>query len=123
MGEKVVVNINGIDYYGAIAKTNSLFNKDYIKGLGVLIGTVAGDIVTMKIPVSRRSAVENYEGIEFIQYDTPIPLPGLQSPVGATPQPSSTTTLIEGGSSYKTALLIGAGILIAVVLIKRKKGK
>lgn len=60
-------------YVSAFLKVNSDFNVNSITDLGVLIGTVAGNILTIKVPIDQVKNVANLQnGIDFIQLDQPV---------------------------------------------------
>lgn len=60
-------------YVSAFIKVNNNFQSNSLTDLGVLIGTVAGDIVTIKIPIDQvKNIIQLQNGIEFIQLDQPV---------------------------------------------------
>tara|TARA_B110000285_G_scaffold205314_1_gene242980 strand:+ start:5571 stop:7763 length:2193 start_codon:yes stop_codon:yes gene_type:complete len=60
-------------YVSAFIKINRNFNVNSLNDLGVLIGTIAGDIVTIKIPIDQVKNVASLQtGIDFMQLDQPI---------------------------------------------------
>jgi minor extracellular serine protease Vpr len=60
-------------YVSAFIKVNSNFHSNSLTDLGVLIGTVAGNIITIKIPIDQvKNVIQLQNGIEFIQLDQPV---------------------------------------------------
>ena len=69
----VLSKIENQTYVSAFLKVNSDFNVNSLNDLGVLIGTVAGNILTIKIPIDQVKNVANLQnGIDFIQLDQPV---------------------------------------------------
>lgn len=69
----VYSKINNRQYLNAFVKVNEDIDLSYFDGMGILIGTKAGDIWTLKIPVNK---VEEFtslkKGIVHIQLDQPV---------------------------------------------------
>jgi hypothetical protein len=59
-------------YVAALIKVNANVDAEAVAGLGVKIGTKAGNIWTAQIPVSQLPAFTTQKGIEYIQLDEPI---------------------------------------------------
>ena len=64
--------INNHEYISAFIKVNNKTKTSNFKNLGVLIGTKAGNIWTVKIPVNRFQNFILLKNIEYIQVDEPI---------------------------------------------------
>lgn len=56
----------------AIIKVNAAFNESAAQSLGVVIGTKAGLIRTVQIPVEEFNAFTFISGIDYIQIDEPV---------------------------------------------------
>lgn len=59
-------------YVSAIIKVNAAFNESTAQSLGVVIGTKAGLIRTVQIPVEEFNAFTFISGIDYIQIDEPV---------------------------------------------------
>ncbi|MCU0440836.1 MAG: S8 family peptidase [Bacteroidia bacterium] len=59
-------------YVGALIKVNQPFNETPLSTLGVQIGTRAGAIYSVRIPVGQLRAFTQVKGIRYIQLDEPI---------------------------------------------------
>ena len=57
----VLSEIENQTYVSAFIKVNGNFNLNSLDDLGVLIGTVAGDIITIKIPIDKVKDVANFQ--------------------------------------------------------------
>lgn len=68
----VLSKANGISYVSALIKTNAALQEKSITRLGALVGTKAGNIWTVKIPVTQIKNFIEIENIEYIQLDEPI---------------------------------------------------
>ena len=69
----VLSQIENQKYVSAFIKVNENFILNSLDDLGVLIGTVAGDIITIKIPINNVKDVVNFQnGIDFIELDNPV---------------------------------------------------
>ena len=69
----VFSEIQNQTYVSAFIKVNSDFNISSLYDLDVLVGTIAGDIMTIKIPMNQVNNVASLQnGIEFIQLDQPV---------------------------------------------------
>ncbi|MDP4267321.1 MAG: S8/S53 family peptidase [Bacteroidota bacterium] len=64
--------INNRRYIGALIKVNGLLDEQKLIGLGVFIGTKAGDIWTAKVPEDKFKDFVLIEGIDYIQIDEPV---------------------------------------------------
>jgi minor extracellular serine protease Vpr len=60
------------EYVSAFIKTNSLFNANKLTAIGVKIGTQAGTIYTVQIPLDKLEEITAVKGITIIQLDEPI---------------------------------------------------
>jgi len=69
LGELLVRTINGKDYYSAIIKVMLSVDEGYLIKNGILIGTKAGNIWTVHIPIDRKSFIDNDRHISYVQYD------------------------------------------------------
>ena len=58
-------------YIGALIKAGSV-QEPQLQGLGIKIGTKAGDIWTLQVPVAAVEAFTNVAGIEYIELDQPV---------------------------------------------------
>jgi minor extracellular serine protease Vpr len=64
--------INQRYYIGALIKINKKFNRSDLLKYDVLIGTRAGDILSVKVPIENLEELSKIEGIDFIQIDEPV---------------------------------------------------
>ncbi len=71
----VVSQINSQHYINAFIKVNNELSESSLSDLGILTGTKAGNIRTIKIPIESVRALALIEkGIEYIELDQPINL-------------------------------------------------
>jgi len=59
-------------YVGALIKVNDNIQQQNIEKLGIIVGTKAGNIWTVRIPIDSLDDFVNLEGIDYIQIDEPI---------------------------------------------------
>src|SRR5205085_11712337 len=59
-------------FISTIIKVNDDVNEASIKNLGAYIGTKAGNIWTVQVPVKQMQQFSNLEGIDFIEMDQPL---------------------------------------------------
>ncbi|MGA2297330.1 MAG: hypothetical protein ABSG15_07275 [FCB group bacterium] len=59
-------------YVNGMLKTNSNIDTSTIDKLGVIVGTKAGNIWTVKIPLSKFEDLLNVSGIEYLQIDEKV---------------------------------------------------
>ncbi len=59
-------------YISAIVKVSSSLNESQLSALGILVGTKAGAIRTVQIPVDEFESLITVLGIEYIQIDEPV---------------------------------------------------
>jgi minor extracellular serine protease Vpr len=64
--------INQRYYIGALIKINKKFNRSDLLKYDVLIGTRAGDILSVTVPIENLEELSKIEGIDFIQIDEPV---------------------------------------------------
>jgi minor extracellular serine protease Vpr len=69
--EYYIRNINGGLYVGALITINDKINESTLKSSGVLIGTKAGNIWSVKIPINQLSNIGKINGLIYIEIDTP----------------------------------------------------
>jgi len=73
--EFYIRNINEDLYVGALITINDKINESTLKSLGVLIGTKAANIWSVKIPINQLSSIGKIHGLVYIEIDTPtIPM-------------------------------------------------
>lgn len=68
----VLSKINSNDYVSTLIKVNAKFNEETILQLGAFIGTKAGNIWTVQVPVTKIKAFTELAYIEYIQLDEPV---------------------------------------------------
>ncbi len=68
----VLSKINSDDYVSTLIKVNAKFNEKTILQLGAFIGTKAGNIWTVQVPVTKIKAFTELAYIEYIQLDEPV---------------------------------------------------
>lgn len=68
----VLSKINSDDYVSTLIRVNAKFNEKTILQLGAFIGTKAGNIWTVQVPVTKIKAFTELAYIEYIQLDEPI---------------------------------------------------
>ena len=96
-------------YVSAFIKVNNKFNVDVLNDLGVLIGTKAGDILTIKIPVNQVKNVASLQnGIDFIQLDHPI-----SSNLDAA-RSKTNVDMVHNGTSLPQAYS-GKGVVVGIL--------
>ena len=67
-----IILIEGIYYINGMLKINSNIDSATIEKLGVLVGTKAGNIWTVKIPLSKFENLSNVSGIDYLQIDEKV---------------------------------------------------
>ncbi len=76
--------IDGQKYVSAFVKINEQLQAGDFEDLGILVGTKAGNVWTVKIPVGKMQAFTALEsGIDFVQLDSPVS-PTLEEARAAT---------------------------------------
>ena len=70
--EYVYKNISGKLYLSAMVKVDGTSHTKAFSELGILIGTKAGNIITIQIPVENLSDLLSTQGIEYLQLDEPV---------------------------------------------------
>ncbi|MFH1049482.1 MAG: S8/S53 family peptidase [bacterium] len=59
-------------YTGGLIKVNEEFNYETLSNLKVKIGTVAGNIISIQMPINSIEELAKSEGIDYIQIDEPV---------------------------------------------------
>lgn len=67
----VYKTINNQIYLSGLIKVNSTFHESQLTSLGVLVGTKAGMIRTVQIPVAKLKTVINLSSVDYVEVDTP----------------------------------------------------
>ena len=81
--EYYIRNINEVLYVGALITINDRINESTLKSSGVLIGTKAGNIWSVKIPINQLSNIGKISGLIYIEIDTPA-MPMLDKAIQKT---------------------------------------
>lgn len=69
----VYSQVGDVDYINAFIKVNEALDPSQLDELGVLVGTKAGNIWTLKVPTTQVEALSQLEqGLEAIELDQPI---------------------------------------------------
>lgn len=68
----VLYKANGIDYLSAFIKVKNNVNEHALIDLGVIVGTKAGNIWTVRIPTQSVMPFTELSGIEYIELDRPV---------------------------------------------------
>lgn len=64
--------MNSLSYLSALIKVNSTVNENQLHQLGILIGTKAGDIWTVRVPEENMMTFTQVKGIDFIELDKQV---------------------------------------------------
>jgi minor extracellular serine protease Vpr len=68
-----------LDYVGALVKiTNAAQAEQYAKKIGAHVGTKAGDVWTLRIPVNQLQTLSAFNGVSYVQIDEPVIRPQMQ---------------------------------------------
>lgn len=70
--EFIVKNVSGNNYISALLKVNDQFNSSVFEKTGSKIGTKAGNIITVQIPVEIVASLLELNGIDYLQLDEPV---------------------------------------------------
>lgn len=68
----VLNKTNGIEYLSAFVKVSNAIDETQFNKLGVIVGTKAGNIWTVRIPKYNMVAFIKLSGIEYIELDRPV---------------------------------------------------
>lgn len=68
----VAFKSNGTEYLSAFIKVSDVVNERDLNNLGVIIGTKAGNIWTVRIPKENIAAFSDLGGINYIDLDRPV---------------------------------------------------
>jgi minor extracellular serine protease Vpr len=68
----IVYRSNNIVYLSAIVLVNNSLNEEKLQNLGVLVGTKAGNIWTIRIPQDKMLEFTEIAGIDYMELDKPI---------------------------------------------------
>lgn len=68
----VKFKMNNLSYLSALIKVNPAVNENQLQQLGVLIGTKAGDIWTVRVPEENMIPFTRVSGIDFIELDRQV---------------------------------------------------
>jgi hypothetical protein len=67
-----LLKIDNEEYVGALIQVSNDFKKEKLKEIGVKIGTEAGEVWTLKVPILKFESILNVPGITYMQIDEPI---------------------------------------------------
>jgi subtilisin family serine protease len=66
-------------FVGALVKvTHAAQAESYAKKMGAHIGTKAGDVWTVRIPIDQLQAIKSFNGVSYVQIDEPVVRPQMQ---------------------------------------------
>ena len=68
----VLYKSNGIEYLSAFVKVSNAIDETRLNQLGVMVGTRAGNIWTLRIPKESMVELTKLSGIEYIELDRPV---------------------------------------------------
>jgi len=68
----IVHRAQGVDYLSAFVKVANTIDKAQLDALGVIVGTRAGNIWTVRIPKDNMIAFASLVGIDYIELDRPV---------------------------------------------------
>jgi len=71
--------IEGKQYMSGMVKVRDAHVETAMKRLGVKIGTKAGNVWTVQVPVPKVKKFTTLKGIEYIQLDEPVTKPAAES--------------------------------------------
>ena len=66
------INAQNEVFISALVKVSSIVDEAGLRALGIAIGTKAGNIWTLQVPVNNVKALTEIEGLHYIQLDEPV---------------------------------------------------
>jgi hypothetical protein len=67
-----LLKIDNEEYVGTLIQVSNDFKKEKLEEIGVKIGTEAGEVLTLKVPIIKFESILDVPGITYIQIDEPI---------------------------------------------------
>jgi len=101
--------IDGDTYYGALLKiSNPIVAEQSLKRIGAHIGTRAGSVWSVKIPVAKLALVGELSGISYVELDEPV------KPQMSVVRTDTRVDSVQNGIGLNTKLS-GKGIIVGVI--------
>lgn len=103
------IGTNGQNYYGALIKiSNTLEAEQSLKKIGAHIGTRAGSVWSVKIPVAKLLLLGELSGISYVELDEPV------KPQMSVVRTDTRVDSVHNGIGLDTKLS-GKGIIVGVI--------
>lgn len=95
-------------YTSTLIKVNDDINEEALTQLGAQVGTKAGDVWTVKVPIAKVTEFVEFAGISFIEMDQPI------GAMMDSARAKTNVDLVHAGTGLPQAYT-GAGVVVGII--------
>ena len=67
-----IVEVNGKQYLSVVALVSNRFEISLLESFGLIVGTVRGNVLTLKVPIEMMDSMDSLPGIDYLELATKV---------------------------------------------------